>query len=210
MRVNTNQWNRVRYSFYAPVYDAMAILFRRKREVSVALLEVKAGHKVLIVGAGTGLDLDFLPSGCEIVATDITPAMVARIVRRAQRLKMSVKALVMDGQALEFADNTFDKVILHLILSVLPDPVACLREVERVMKPGGEVVVFDKFVPQGESVSPMRRFANLFLNLFFTDITRRFEEIAETTRLTLLSDTNAGLRGNFRYIKLQKNQPIQK
>ena len=182
----------------------MAWLFRDKREASVRLLDVQPGNRVLIVGAGTGLDLDFLPRGCEVVATDITPAMVRRIRVRSYRLRFPVTAMVMDGQALEFPDNCFDKVVLHLIVSVLPDPVACLREVERVLKPGGEVVVFDKFVPPGQKISPARRMANLFLNLFFTDITRHFETIAAHTSLTLLTDLPAALRGNFRYIKLQK------
>lgn len=207
--MNTNRWNRVRYSFYAPVYDVFAVFFRARRMRSLGLLGVEPGHRVLIVGAGTGLDLDFLPRGCEVVATDISPAMVRRIRLRSVRLQLPVTAMVMDGQALEFPDNRFDKVVLHLILSVLPNPIACLREVERVLTPGGEVVVFDKFVPPGKPISFARRAANLFLNLFFTDITRHFETIAAQTSLTLLTDQPAALRGNFRYIKLQKPQPSE-
>ena len=204
MKINTNNWNKFRYTLYTPWYDLLARYFRQNREESVISLGVKNGDKVLIVGAGTGLDLEFLPAGCEIVATDITPAMIERVKRRSEILKLNVKAVVMDGQVLEFADNTFDKIILHLILAVIPDPLKCIKESERVLKPGGEIVVFDKFVPKGRKVSTTRKIVNILANLFFTDITRNFESIVGQTSLTVQLDKDAGFHGNFRRIKLEK------
>lgn len=204
MKINTNSWNKIRYTLYAPGYDLIGKYFKDSRKKSVESLDIKAGDKVLIVGAGTGLDLEFLPSSCEIVATDITPSMIERIKRRNEILNRNVQAVVMDGQALEFADNSFDKVILHLILAVIPDPVACLRESERVLKHGGEVVIFDKFVRKGRKVSFIRRLVNVFSNFLVTDITRDFESIVKESELTILSDKDADFNGNFRLIKLAK------
>lgn len=168
-------------------------------------LEVKKDDKVLIVGAGTGLDLEFLPSDCEVVATDITSSMFERIKKRNMRLIRNVKAIVMDGQALEFADKSFDKIILHLILAVVPDPIACIKESERVLKQGGQIVVFDKFVRKNKTASLIRKFANVFVNFLFSDITRDFESIVNNSGLTVLSDKDADFNGNFRLIKLIKN-----
>ena len=204
MKVNTNRWNKIRYTLYTPFYDTVARYFSDSRKKSIESLGIKNGDKVLIIGAGTGLDLDFSPTGCEITATDITPSMVESIKRRNLILKLNLNAMAMDGQALLFPDTTFDKIILHLILAVIPDPVACIQEAERVLKPGGQITVFDKFVKKNRSVSLLRRMFNLLTNLFFSDITRYFESIAKETKLTVVSDNDANFNGNFRIIKLSK------
>lgn len=127
MGINTNRWNRLRYTLYAPLYGRVAT-FRRPRRRSIGLLELQPGERVLVDGAGTGADLDFIPTGVEVVATDLTPAMVERIGSRAEQLGLQVDARVMDAHALEFRDASFDAVILHLIVAVVPDPVLVLRE----------------------------------------------------------------------------------
>ena len=164
MKINTNRWNRIRYTLYTPGYDLAARVFDLSRKRSIDSLQVASGDKVLIVGAGTGLDLEYLPENCQITATDLTPSMVERIKKRNLTTKLDVTAMVMDGQQLAFPDESFDKGILHLILAVIPDPCACIREVSRVLKKGGTVVVFDKFVPRGRKASLTRRFFNLFAN----------------------------------------------
>ena len=131
MRINTNTWNRIRYTLYTPGYDLIAQYFKDSRRKSIESLEIKSGDKVLIIGAGTGLDLEFLPKDCDIIATDITPSMIYRIKRRNRTLNRNVQAMVMDGQSLGFPDTSFDFVILHLILAVIPDPIACIKESER-------------------------------------------------------------------------------
>jgi phosphatidylethanolamine/phosphatidyl-N-methylethanolamine N-methyltransferase len=204
LTINTNRWNIIRYTLFTPGYDFIASWFSASRKRSLEGLAIKEGDKVLIIGAGTGLDLEYIPRGCKIVATDITPSMVERVRKRNTQMKHHLEAMVMDGQHLTFADNTFDKIILHLILAVIPDPVACIRETERVLRSGGQIVIFDKFVPRNRRISGRRRFANLFANLLFSDITRDFESIAKNATLTLVSDEDADFNGNFRLIKMKK------
>ena len=206
MRINTNSWNRIRYTLYTPGYDLVARYFKDSRKKSIDSLDIKTGDKILIVGAGTGLDLEFLPNDCEIFATDITPSMIERVKKRNLKLNRTVRAVVMDGQNLDFPDNSFDKIILHLILAVIPDPVKCIQESTRVLKQGGQVVVFDKFVRKNRKVSFMRRVLNPFANFLVTDITRDFESILNRSELDLLSDKDADFNGNFRLIKLVKSK----
>jgi len=189
----------------APGYDFLARYFDRSRKRSIDSLQAGSGEKILIIGAGTGLDLEFLPADCEITATDLTPTMVERIKKRNQKLNRNLQAVVMDGQALTFPDQTFDKIILHLILAVIPDPIACIKEAERVLKKGGTIVVFDKFVRKGKEASLKRRFANVFSNFLMTDITRSLELILKHSGLTVVSDEDADWNGNFRLVKLLKN-----
>jgi phosphatidylethanolamine/phosphatidyl-N-methylethanolamine N-methyltransferase len=204
MKINTNTWNKIRYTVYTPGYDRVARYLEASRKKSIESLTLKPGDRLLIVGAGTGLDLEFLPAHIEITATDITPAMVAKIKERNKILQRNVIAQVMDGQALTFDDQTFDEVILHLILAVIPNPVACIEEAERVLKPGGQMVVYDKFVKKNRPVSFYRRLLNPLTNLLFSDITRNFEDLVAHTRLQIISEEDADLKGSFRRIKLIK------
>lgn len=204
MKINTNLWNKLRYTFYTPVYDRVGKIFSSSRKKAIANLNLQGGDKILLVGAGTGLDLEYIPSECLITATDITPSMVQRMIRRNNSLNLKLETHVMDGQKLDFPVEEFDKVILHLILAVIPDPVVCLREVERVIKPGGKISVFDKFVPANSEISLFRRLLNPFTNLLFSDITRRIEPIVAQTGLRIISDHPADFRGNFRILLLEK------
>jgi len=201
---NTNRWNRFRYTLYAPGYDIAGRIFSKSRNKSIKELGINPDDEVLIVGAGTGLDLEFIPKDCRITATDITPAMISQTMKKNILLKRNLKAEVMDGQRLNLLDRSVDKIILHLILSVISDPVACLKECERVLKPGGRITIFDKFVHRGRALSFWRKFFNPVTNLLFSNINRRFESIVSETTLVTESDVPADFKGNFRIIRLIK------
>ena len=173
----------------------------RKRRESLALLDPRPGERILIVGAGTGADLPYLPGGCTVLATDLTPAML----RRARpKVRGGSHLAVMDGHRLAVPDGAFDGVVLHLILAVIPDPVRCLREVARALRPGGRVVVFDKFVRTRRPPLALRAL-NVVIRVLFTDMTRRFEDILERsgTDLALVRDEPAFAGGLYRRLLLR-------
>lgn len=205
MSFNTNTWNRIRYTFYLPVYDLIAgKVFEKYRKRSINLLQAKLTDSILLCGAGTGLDLEFLKNYKNLTAIDITPGMITKLKERAQHFRVPVNAQVMDGQKLTFDDSSFDAVLLHLILAVIPDPVACIKEAERVLKPGGTVMVFDKFLPDGQQPSLLRRIANKFASTLFSDINRSIGAIAAHTSLQIELNEPAALNGTFRIIRLRK------
>jgi phosphatidylethanolamine/phosphatidyl-N-methylethanolamine N-methyltransferase len=203
MPINALVWNRARYTLLAPVYDVVAG-FGAQRRRSLALLAARPGERVLIVGCGTGGDLPYLDAGAQVTAVDLTPAMVERTRRRAAALGRAVDARVMDAQSLEFADASFDAVVLHLILAVVPDPAAAIREAERVLRPGGRAVVFDKWVADDREPSLFRRAGNLVANLVATDITRRLGPLVAATSLRLEHREPTGLGGFFSIALLRK------
>jgi ubiquinone/menaquinone biosynthesis C-methylase UbiE len=203
LRFDTNEWNRARYTLWAPVYDLIGRAFDPMRRESLRRLGARAGEDVLIVGAGTGADLPFLPAECRVVATDLTPAMLRRARRRG---RSDVALALMDGHRLGARASAFDGVVLHLILAVLPDPVLCLREAARVLRPGGRMVVFDKFV-RAEARPPLAlRGANLVTRVLFTEVTRNFAAIlrASEAPLAVEEDAPALLGGLFRYLLLRR------
>lgn len=202
--MNTLFWNRLRYTLYTPVYDLIAKYFAPYRKAAIKKISLSPGEKVLLVGAGTGLDLPYVPDGVEVHATDLTPGMLRKLEIRAEKLGKDVHAQVMDGQQLSYADATFDAVILHLIVAVIPNPVRCLQEAERVLKPGGKAVIFDKFLPDDQQPALWRRALNRITNTLATNINRRIGDLLPATEFQLLSNEAAALRGTFRIILLQK------
>lgn len=200
MRVNTNRWNRLRYTLYAPFYDLVGRRLGRGRRRALELLEVREGERVLIVGCGTGLDLELLPRGARVTAVDLTPAMVEKTRARAAALGMQVDARVMDAARLELPDASFDCVILHLILAVVPDPYSTAREAARVLRPGGRASVFDKFLPDEGEPSLLRRAANVLTNVFATEINRRLGDILAGTRLQVVRNEASVFGGAFRVV----------
>lgn len=204
MKINTNTWNKIRYTLYQPVYDLAGGLFQKYRKKSIDRLGLQQEEAVLILGAGTGLDLPFLTARQRITAIDITPSMVAKLKDRARKLSLDVDARVMDGQKLEFKDNTFDAIILHLIVAVVPAPVKCLQEAARVLKPGGRITIMDKFIPPGTRPGVLRRVLNPVANFLFSAINRDIDKILLPTSLVKKEDLF--LNASYRIISATKEQ----
>lgn len=196
------RWNRIRYTLWSPAYDLVAGLGRQRRR-SLELLALRPGERVLLIGAGTGADLPFLPGGVEALVTDLTPAMLARARRK---LRPGMELRVMDGQRLELPDASFDAVVLHLILAVMPDPVACLRETARVLRPGGRAVVFDKFLRRGARAGLARRAVGAVARLLFTEVNRVLEDLlaASGAPLEIVHDEPALAGDLFRIVLLRR------
>lgn len=197
--------NRARYSFWSPFYDHF-VGFAGPRRESIARLALQAGERVLLIGVGTGLDLPLLPPGVAVTGIDLTPAMLSRAMRRAAQ---GTDLRIMDAQALDFADRSFDAVILHLILAVVPEGARCLAEAARVLVPGGRIAVFDKFLPEGVSPSLRRRLANVPARLLATDLNRSFGDLLQRSGAALVVEENvAATRGGFfRRILLRHEEP---
>ena len=158
--------------------------------------------RVLLAGVGTGLDLPHLPAQHQYVGLDLNRAMLRRALPRAENVDFA--PVQGDAQRLPFADRSFDHAVLHLILAVLPDPVACLRETARVLAAGGSVLIFDKFLQPGQW-APVRRLVNPMVRHVATRLDVVFEEVlAQVPGLVVASDQPALAGGWFRRIRLQR------
>lgn len=196
---NTTAWNRVRYGLYAPVYDLVAErAFREARYRAVEQVTWRPGMRVLLVGAGTGLDLPWLPRDIELHATDLSPAMVRRLERRAEGLGRDVQAEVMDAERLDYPDAHFDVVVMHLILAVMPDPAQGLAEARRVLKGDGQLCVMDKFQADARPASLARRGLNALTSAIATDITRQARPLLEGAGFVIEQDTPVMMGSLFR------------
>ena len=190
------------YTLIAPFYDAaIDRVTRSARQRSLCALPAEAG-RVLLAGIGTGLDRPYLPGGHRYVGLDLTDAMLRRALPRA--VDVDFAAVQGDAQRLPFADAAFDSAVLHLILAVVPQPADCLAEIARVVRPGGSILVFDKFLRRGQPAL-MRRLVNPLMRRVATRLDVVFEDLLVAAPALALEDDQAALAGGwFRTIRLRR------
>ena len=195
------------YTLLAPFYDALVSApLDSWRQQSLARLQDTHAKRILVNGIGSGLDIPYLPADAVLTGSDITPAMLARADKRAAEHQCDIDLVCTDSQQLSFENESFDIIIMHLILAVVPQPERALQEASRVLKPGGRIIIFDKFLRPGE-----RALARRLLNVFIRHIATRtdvvFETVLATTpELTLIHNQAALAGGWFRLIELHKQQ----
>jgi ubiquinone/menaquinone biosynthesis C-methylase UbiE len=165
------------------------------------LLQLGPGERLLMPGIGTGLDLPYVSDGVQITSTDLSSAML----HQGSAARSHIRRSIMDAQSLAFPDAVFDAVLLSLILSVVPDGAAAFSEGWRVLRPGGRVVIFDKFLPEAGVLSPTRRMAGAVIAWLGTDPNRRLSDILNTQRMRFIErDEPSLLRGQYRVVVLRK------
>ena len=194
------------YTLLAPVYDTLVSgPIDPFRKISLSRLGDVNNKNILINGIGSGLDIPYLTAGANYTGTDITPAMLKRAKQRAKEASLDINFLIADSQKLPFDNDNFDIVVMHLILAVVPNPVLALQEASRVLRPGGKIFIFDKFIKPGQ-LALGRRLLSFFIRHIATRTDVVFEDVLNTCpELKLVLDEPALAKGWFRLIELQKS-----
>ena len=138
---------REAYRRWAPVYDyTFGRISTAGRRHAVELINASSG-KVLEVGVGTGLSLPEYKPHLDITGIDLAPEMLQKARERvkAEGLKNVSGLHEMDAGNLQFADNSFDTVVAMYVITVVPEPEKVMRELARVTKPGGQVLLVNHF-----------------------------------------------------------------
>lgn len=195
------------YTLLAPIYDSLVSgeSIDACRKKSLSRIDDPRNKNILINGIGSGLDIPFLAKDACYIGTDITPAMLDRAKNRTKKHPIDISFQVADSQALPFESNTFDAVIMHLILAVVPQPELALQEACRVLKPDAKIYLFDKFIKPGQ-LAITRRLLDLFLRHVATRTNVVFENVLKTCpQLNLIHDEPVLAKGWFRLIELRKS-----
>jgi ubiquinone/menaquinone biosynthesis C-methylase UbiE len=140
----TQEEIRLKYNRFAPWYDLAEGLpdLLGMKNLRRTLLQ-RASGRVLEVAVGTGKNLPYYPTMCQITAVDVSLTMVTRARRRADKLGLHVHFQVMDAVHLGFPDQHFDTVVDTLALCTFPDPAAVLREMARVCRAQGHILLLE-------------------------------------------------------------------
>jgi len=143
---------REAYRRWAGIYDEVfGAVSRAGRRRAVAAVNGLPGARVLEVGVGTGLALPHYAPEKRVVGIDLSRDMLRRAQSRVERLRLrNVVGLVeMDAEAMSFRDASFDIAVCMFTATVVPDARKLLREMRRVVRPGGELLFVNHFAAEG-------------------------------------------------------------
>ncbi|MFP4345285.1 MAG: class I SAM-dependent methyltransferase [Anaerolineales bacterium] len=170
---------QARYDRIAPVYDLMEftvekLAFEDWRAQLWSLLE---GQRVLEVGVGTGKNLPYHRAGSRVTAVDLSPRMLVRAQQKASESSAGLDFVRADAQHLPFATGAFESAVATFVFCSVPDPVQGLREVARVVRPGGQVLLLEHVRVNEPVVGPLMDLADpLVVRLMGAHINRQTEE----------------------------------
>ncbi len=150
------------YAGYSSVYDALFKRFFYPRiKHAINYMDIKPGERVLDVGIGTGLSLTEYPKHCTVVGIDLSTEMLKKAKGKivANRYD-NISVVSMDAMSVGFEDDTFDKVFISHVVSVVPDPYKLMAEVRRVCRKDGEVVVVNHFKSRNKYIEAAEKIMN--------------------------------------------------
>ena len=162
-------WDKV-----APRYDdgitfVERMLFSGDREWVCS----KAVGDVLEVGVGTGRNLPYYPRGVRLTGIELSGEMLEIARRRAQELAWDVDLRLGNAQALDFPDDSFDGVVCTLTLCSVPDDRMVIREIKRVLRPGGRFIAFEHVASPKPAIRIIQRALNPITVRFQADYLTR-------------------------------------
>jgi phosphatidylethanolamine/phosphatidyl-N-methylethanolamine N-methyltransferase len=168
----------VENDFVEAVYDKLAKVYdftfgpalHPGRLQAIERMDIQPGERVLEVGVGTGINLPLYPKNCSVIGIDFSGSMLEIARERAVRKdSRNVRLLQMDAADLKFVDNSFDIVYAPYLISVVPDPVRVAREMRRVCRPGGRIILLNHFLSPNPILSRIERWISPFtIHIGFT------------------------------------------
>jgi phosphatidylethanolamine/phosphatidyl-N-methylethanolamine N-methyltransferase len=144
----------VENDFVVGVYQKLALVYdvtfgpslHPGRVQAIQRMGIQPGDRVLEVGVGTGINAGLYPRDCAVTGIDFSSSMLEKARDRVSRKGIkNIRLIEMDAADLKFSDGSFDIVYAPYLISVVPDPVTVAREMRRVCRPGGRIVVLNHF-----------------------------------------------------------------
>ena len=147
------------YEKLAKVYDLVfGPTLHPGRVTALERMGIRPDDRILEVGVGTGINTSMYPRNCHVTGVDLSSSMLEKARERVAREGLrNVRLLEMDAQNLTFADDSFDIVYAPYLVSVVPDPVQVAREMRRVCRPGGKIIILNHFRSANPILSRLER-----------------------------------------------------
>lgn len=190
-----------RYQRISGMYDRMeAMMERRSHAWRQKLWALAQGPRILEVGVGTGKNIEFWPAEMDVIGIDLTPGMLENARRRAEKLNRKANLRLGDVQALDFSDASFDTIISTFVFCSVPDPVLGLRELGRVVRPGGQILLLEHMRSANPIMGSMMDIFNLVVRYLGMNINRKTVENVHLSGLQIENIENLAMGGVFKMI----------
>lgn len=152
---------RIRYTRLAPVYDLMEFLpeiltIRKWRRRLISYIK---GGLTLEIGVGTGKNLPFYPNNISLVGADISEKMI-KLARNKQVARNRIHFAVINAEELALKEAVFENIVSTFVFCSVSDPVKGLKELRRVLKPGGQVLFLEHVRPRSPVLARLFDFIN--------------------------------------------------
>ncbi len=212
---------RARYERLSTIYDLMEGLAEsRYRPWREKLWAMVRGDRILEIGVGTGKNMPYWPKdvqtfapparacpdakrveGAGVTGIDLTPGMLERAQRRAKALGLNADIRLGDAQVLDFPDASFDTAVATFVFCSVPDPVLGLRELKRVVRPGGQVLLLEHVRAANSILGAVMDAINpLVVRMMGANVNRRTVENVRASGLAVESVEDLGMGGIFKLI----------
>ena len=138
--VTQRKWDKA-----APNFDLMASYGPEKRWAPAKneLFANMGDGNILFLAVGTGLDIRFFPDGRNITGIDISEKMLEKAAARAAAYTGTLELVHMDVNEMPYTDGHFDQVFTSCTFCSVPNPIGGLKSLRRVLKPGGDLFMFE-------------------------------------------------------------------
>jgi ubiquinone/menaquinone biosynthesis C-methylase UbiE len=201
-----------RYDRIAPVYDSLELImekgkmgdWREKLWQKVNKKIDKDGMRLLEAGVGSGKNIEYYPERIEIFAIDFSPKMIKEAEKKAEKYNKEIKLLEMDIQDLDFEDNYFDLIVTSCVFCSVPNPIKGLKELKRVLKKDGRIIMLEHMRSQNKFVGKMMDWFNwVSLYTWGANINRKTIDNIEKAGLKLV-EVNDLMSDIVKEIELKK------
>jgi len=203
----STELTKARYNRIAPFYNFIEaipeLIFKPWRKMLLA----NAKGTILEIGVGTGKNFPHYPHGACVTGIDIADRMVVIARKKASELGLPFDLCEGDVQNLDFPDNSFDTVIATFVFCSVPDPIKGLRELRRVVKPSGQILLLEHVRIDKPIIGwMMDRMNPLILRIMGANINRRTLENVQKAGLRIESIKHLGLMKMVKMIVAKANK----
>jgi ubiquinone/menaquinone biosynthesis C-methylase UbiE len=153
----------------------------------------KAKGKTLLVAAGTGVDFKYFPADIELIAIDFSPVMLEHAEEKVGECPAPITLMQADVTSLDFPDEHFDTVVTSCTFCSVPDPIKGLKELRRVLKDDGAMLMFEHVRPSNFYLGFVMDVMNPLVRKLGPDINRRTADNVRAAGFRLTREFNVYL-----------------
>jgi ubiquinone/menaquinone biosynthesis C-methylase UbiE len=208
--MNTNKRLRRKWDKVSRHYDYVTFMDVRGKNAKIRQKMLTRGWgKILEVGIGTGHNIRFYPPGRNIIGIDISEGMLSKAKTKALNYPGNIHLLSMDVENLAFKDHSFDTIVTSCVFCSVPDPIAGLKEIRRVLKPNGKLLMYEHVLSQRRLLKfVMNLLAPLIVRILGVNINRNTVENIKKSGMDIIKVENVRFLDIFKRIDAKASSTL--